>query len=327
MTHGQPLILEFEEGPFSNYMSAYHQHFGGELTPESYHYKGGKTEISGSSHIITDGIELGVAEIIHSEPINMIRIPDNNPDLLHMVIIHTGFYTQAYANQLQQLEAESAKGIFFYNGLFPLSAEFPANTPYKSIVFKFKKSALKQLIPEVLPLINTMYNSTEGTAYHIMPPRELSRLVDDILYYHKGGFASKTLVKARALEVLAITMKTIEQMDNDELNGLHIDDFNRLMRIKEKVIASITTPIKVEDIADEFAISISKLNRDFKTLFNMPLYKFYTHAKMDEAYRRLQSGKYSVTEIAYDLGYNSLSKFSEMFKKVKGISPKEVVAL
>ncbi|MBS2211972.1 helix-turn-helix transcriptional regulator [Carboxylicivirga mesophila] len=327
MAQGEPLIFKFKEGPFINYMSAYHQHFGGELKPESYHYKGGKTEIAGSSHIIADGIELGVAEIIHSEPFKMIRIPDSNPDLLHMVIIHTGFYTQAYANQLQQLEAESAKGIFFYNGLFPLSAEFPANTPYKSIVLKFEKGALKQLIPEVWPLINTMYNSSEGLAYHIMPPREVSLLVDDILHYHKGGFASKALIKARALEVLAITMKTIEQMDDDELNGLHIDDYNRLMRIKKHLLASLADSINVEAIADEFAISISKLNRDFKALFNMTIYKFYTHAKMDEAYRRLQSGQYSVTEVGYDLGYNSLSKFSEMFKKVKGISPSDVVPL
>ncbi|MCG8581409.1 MAG: helix-turn-helix domain-containing protein [Bacteroidales bacterium] len=46
---------------------------------------------------------------------------------------------------------------------------------------------------------------------------------------------------------------------------------------------------------------------------------------MDEAYRRLKTGQYSVTEVGYDMGYNSLSKFSEMFKKVKGINPKEVI--
>ncbi len=100
-----------------------------------------------------------------------------------------------------------------------------------------------------------------------------------------------------------------------------------LMRIKKHLLDSLTDTINVEAIAEEFAISVSKLNRDFKALFDMTIYKFYTHAKMDEAYRRLQSGQYSVTEVGYDLGYNSLSKFSEMFKKVKGINPKEVVPL
>jgi YesN/AraC family two-component response regulator len=30
-------------------------------------------------------------------------------------------------------------------------------------------------------------------------------------------------------------------------------------------------------------------------------------------------------EVGYDLGYQNLSKFSEMFKKVKGIPPSEVI--
>lgn len=46
---------------------------------------------------------------------------------------------------------------------------------------------------------------------------------------------------------------------------------------------------------------------------------------MDEAYRRLNSGKYSVTEVGYDLGYSNLSKFSEMFKRMKGIPPSQAL--
>ena len=52
---------------------------------------------------------------------------------------------------------------------------------------------------------------------------------------------------------------------------------------------------------------------------------FYNQARMDEAYRRLKSGRYSVSEVGYDMGYSSLSKFSSMFKKLKGILPNEVV--
>jgi len=48
---------------------------------------------------------------------------------------------------------------------------------------------------------------------------------------------------------------------------------------------------------------------------------------MDEAFRRLRSGDFSDMEVGYDLGYQNLSKFSKMFKKVKGISPCEVIKL
>nr|WP_321452260.1 AraC family transcriptional regulator [uncultured Carboxylicivirga sp.] len=321
----KPVVLTFKEGAYFNYMNALHEHFGGDLTPESYFFERGKTKIQCSSFTFSENIEAAVTDAIHTEPVKMDRIPDENPDYLHLVIIHQGGYTQAYEDQLQELQADSTKGIFFYNGMFPLMAQFPANAHYQAIAFKFQKSALENLIPEALPQINQMYPSNEGIAYHISTPQEVHQLVYDIMHYNKGGFGSKAIMKARAVEAFAITLKTMQQMDDDALNGLHIDDFNRLMRIKEKVLSSITTSISVEDIAEEFAISVSKLNRDFKTLFDTTIYKFYTHAKIDEAYRRLQSGNYTVTEVSYDMGYSNPAKFSEMFKKIKGISPKEVI--
>ncbi|MBR8534079.1 helix-turn-helix transcriptional regulator [Carboxylicivirga sediminis] len=322
-----PLTLSFKEGAFDNYIKALYEHFGGKYKDNHYHFRNTKTQIHAAIQYIADGIEIGIMDAIHYEPILLERVPDGNPDYLHLIIIHTGEFSQSYNNQHQHLEADSAKGIFFYNGMFPLVAEFPANMPYRSIAYKFKKEALKHLIPEALPQISKMYQTQGGLAYHIPTTSEVNQLVDDIFHYHKGGFGTSALIKARAIEAFAITLKVMEQMDDDELNGLHIDDYNRLMRIKKHLQESFAGTINVEAIAEEFAISISKLNRDFKALFNTTIYKFYTHAKMDEAYRRLQSGQYSVTEVGYDLGYNSLSKFSEMFKKVKGISPSDVVAL
>lgn len=327
MQKSDPIELNFEEGSFSNYLEAMKGYFGGEINDNIYQFQRGNTSIYCSTFVIANEIEVAVTDSIHNRSIRMNRIPDNTPDYLHLVIIHEGGYTQSYKNQQQQLQADSTKGIFFYNGMFPLVAEFPANSTYKALSFKFHKSALKNILPEALPQINKMYNTEEGIAYHIPTPIEVNQLVDDIMHYRKGGFGVKAFTKARALEAFALTLKVMDQMDDDTLNGLHIADFERLMRIKEKVMSSLTIPIKIEEIAEEFAISVSKLNRDFRTLFDTTIYKFYTLAKIDEAYRRLQSGNYSVTEVSYDMGYANPAKFSVMFKKVKGISPKNVIPI
>lgn len=110
-----------------------------------------------------------------------------------------------------------------------------------------------------------------------------------------------------------------------QLNGLHADDYHRLQRIRKKIQSSLEEGIKPEALAEEFGINVSKLKRDFKPLFDSSVYQFFTHCRMDEAYRRLKTGEFSVMEVGYDLGYSNLSKFSEMFKKVKGVSPKDIV--
>ncbi|MBI9063022.1 MAG: helix-turn-helix transcriptional regulator [Marinilabiliaceae bacterium] len=111
------------------------------------------------------------------------------------------------------------------------------------------------------------------------------------------------------------------------LNGLHVEDFKRLNSVKKKLISCFDQKITIESLAEEFGVSASKLKRDFKQLFDTTIYQFYALAKMDEAFQRLKSGQYTVTEVGYDLGYQNLSKFAEMFRKVKGISPKEVIKL
>ena len=96
----------------------------------------------------------------------------------------------------------------------------------------------------------------------------------------------------------------VSLVNKDELNGLHKDDYERLLEIRSKLLSSFTQKISVDDLAAEFGFSTSKLKRDFKTLFQTSIYRFYTHAKMDEAYRRPKTGNYSVMEVGYDLGYN-----------------------
>lgn len=327
MNDTPPIILRFNEGLSKNYLKAFYDYFGGELSSRSYFYQKGKTLLHASIYHLSDELEMVRTHYCCTETLRLDRIADDNPDYLHLVLIADGGYTQMYEGTVQTLEADSPQGIFFYDGMFPLKADFMANNLYRSIGFKFSKSALNELLPEAIPKIEKMFSSDKGTAFHLPLPKEASALLSDIFHFAEGGYGSHTLIKARGLETFVVVMKTIENLRGDELNGLHIDDYQRLMRIKKSLLESLSGTVNIEEIANEFGISLSKLNRDFKNLFNMTIYKFYNHAKMDEAYRRLKSGKYSVSEVGYDLGYSSLSKFSVMFKKIKGISPKDVISL
>ena len=320
--------LQFKEGPIGNYINALLDHFGGEVVNDVYSLKKGATNINLASYKIFPDLELTISEAFHNQAILLDRIPDDDPNLFHINIIKEGQFTQSYSSQKTYYEAGTTKGVFLYNGLFPLQANFPAHINYKSISFKLKKEALNQLMPEALPIFNGLFASNEGMAYHLHLPTEVDRLTNDLFHYKDLDFGRKSLVMARGLEAFTSLMKSIKQLvDKDELNGLHVDDYQRLLRIKTKLLSSFEKKITVDNLAEEFGVSISKLKRDFKALFDCSVYQFFTHAKMDEAFRRLKTGNFSVMEVGYDLGYQNLSKFSEMFKKVKGISPSEVIKL
>ena len=321
-------ILTIQEGPIDNYYQALIPIFGGEVKDGGYSVSSHEIDLQMSSYIFPEEIELVVASGIYNKAIEIERSPDGDPDYIHIAIIKEGQLTRSYSNQKQFIEADTSMGVFAHNGMFPLVTEIPPNVNYKAVTFKFSKKSLERLLPETNDLIKQLFGNPEPITYHMHSTREIERLTDDIYYFRDETFGSRALVMARGLEVLtSLFLKAKQLLENNDIQGLHVDDYQRLLKIKNRLMSSFNQKISVEEIALEFGISISKLKRDFKTLFDCSLYQFYTHAKMDEAYRMLKSGEYTVMDVGYELGYQNLSKFSSMFKKVKGLSPKDVLKM
>ncbi|MCY1721583.1 AraC family transcriptional regulator [Prolixibacteraceae bacterium Z1-6] len=328
MTNDSSHIIKLKEGGADNYMEALVQKLGGTMNGNRVLIEQGLSRICVSSYTYLDEFDLIVAQINYHQEIIVEREPDERADFYHFNLINQGQIKQNYQDSLKYTQAGSSNGIFLYNGLFPFTSAFPQRSDTQSIGYKFSKKALGELMPEAIGLLDSLFGDEEPKAYHTAINSELDKMLDELFYYENADYGRIPLAMARGLDILPVLMKTLKsQLDQDELNGLHLDDYNRLLKIKGFLLSNLERKVNIEDIASQFGISDSKLKRDFKTLFNTTIYKFYTHAKMDEAYRRLRTGNYSVMEVGYDLGYQNLSKFSQMFKKVKGINPKEVIPL
>lgn len=328
MDNSESVYLKIKEGEAKNYFDALIECFGGEVSENVYEVNRGRTRIKLTSYAVISGFEISTTSATHYTSVVVDRESDDNPELVHINVIKEGLMTRDYDSKEKRTEADSSKGIFIYNGLFPMKVTHPPNALLESVAFKINRNALQVLIPEAIDTFEALFGSNEPVAYHTHLPAELETLVEDIFVFKKSEFGSKTLVVARSLELFTLLLRSVRKLvDKDELHGLHIDDYNRLLKLKDQLLSSFDQRISVEELASEFGISVSKLKRDFKTLFNTSVYQFYTHAKMDEAHRRLKTGNFSVMEVGYDLGYQNLSKFSQMFKKIKGINPKEVMHL
>jgi AraC-like DNA-binding protein len=318
--------LQLKEGAAMNYFKALYEKFGGEINKHAYQVKNASTRIRMNSYLSGPGLEIFITEAWFEDDLVLDREPDGNLDYVHIYLVLEGAINQSFKDQEVTLEAKTLKGAFAYNGLFHMKALYPARQGLRSVAFKIKRETMEVLLPEALDLFTKLFSDPDGVAYHAQIPFELEKLCQEIFHFRDVEFGSRSMVIAKGIEALTMVFNTIRKLKkNRELNGLHSDDFERLQRIKDHILGRIDERVSLEQLASEFGISVSKLKRDFKSLFDRSVYQFYTQARMDEAYRRLKSGKYSVMEVGYDLGYQNLSKFSEMFKKVKGISPSEVI--
>ncbi|MBR8533960.1 helix-turn-helix transcriptional regulator [Carboxylicivirga sediminis] len=319
------ILLNVKEGLARNYIEAMQIRFGGTATTHSYEIHTDDLQVFLYTYDLRPGMELVITQGQTVRPISIQRTPDKELDLIHINIFKKGQIEHAYIKNKQYTEATTSTGAFIHNGRFALQGEIPANLFYSSISITFTREAFLQFMPEATELYEGAFGHNQPMAYHMQLPIDVERLTDDILYYQDIEFGGRPMIIAKGLETLTSLILTAQKMSSqNNLNGLHADDYQRLMQIKNQLLSSFNQKINIQTIADTFGISTSKLKRDFKTLFDCSIYQFYAHAKMDEAYRRLKTGDYSVMEVGYDLGYSNLSKFASMFKKVKGISPSEV---
>ena len=82
------------------------------------------------------------------------------------------------------------------------------------------------------------------------------------------------------------------------------------------------TRITVEQLADELKVNPSYLSRLFHKEVGTPISEFILNKKIETAKRMLAYSEFSAAEIAQTLAFSSQSHFTEVFKKMVGMTPK-----
>ena len=74
-------------------------------------------------------------------------------------------------------------------------------------------------------------------------------------------------------------------------------------------------------VAEEVRLSESYLSRKLKKALGITFVEYVTKLRMDKAVEYLETGRYSVNDISYMLGYCEYRYFSGCFKKYTGYTP------
>lgn len=98
-------------------------------------------------------------------------------------------------------------------------------------------------------------------------------------------------------------------------------------RAVERVITSarerLCEPISLRDMSRVAYLSTFHFNRVFHQITGLPPAKFIAAMRLDEAKRLLLNTNRSITDISFEVGYNSLSTFTRRFTQRVGLGPRE----
>ena len=89
----------------------------------------------------------------------------------------------------------------------------------------------------------------------------------------------------------------------------------------------LSDPLNLEQLAQQFSMSVSNLQRRFKQQLGMTVNLYIRQRRLEIAKQHLESGLVTITEAAYDAGYQHPSNFTIAFKKAFGQPPTAFVKL
>ena len=96
--------------------------------------------------------------------------------------------------------------------------------------------------------------------------------------------------------------------------------YKRIVQAKLFIDSHFSEHIELDNIADEAYFSKYHFIRLFKSIYGKTPHNYLTYVRIEKAKECLEKG-ISVTDTCFDVGFDSVSSFTGLFKKYTKISP------
>ncbi len=225
--------------------------------------------------------------------------------------------------------------------------ESPAILPQKGVtseihIFNHEKEVLlRQAIEsndliEMKNIIKQCFKEAKAQSYSLeqfIDWHEIYALLSSMLKRQHGNMNTLRFKNQKAYDYLRQS-NSLNQMETRFLDimTVYIDE---LKLLKNKVFSkeineaiayinkNYQRPLKLTDIAHHVGMNESYVSRLFKKCLNINFVDYLNHIRVSKAKELLIQQQLSVSEIAYQVGYQNESYFSRIFKAIEGVSPKQ----
>jgi transcriptional regulator GlxA family with amidase domain len=137
------------------------------------------------------------------------------------------------------------------------------------------------------------------------------------------------LVEKYTSRELAILASKFFVLDIDKMSqspfsifkGQKIHNDPDIVKVQEFIESNYQDKITIDMLSEKFAISRRTFERRFKRATSNTVLEYMQRLKIEAAKRQLETGRKTVNEVMYDVGYSNIKAFRDVFKKITSMSP------
>lgn len=218
---------------------------------------------------------------------------------------------------------EKYRNYFFYNPDSDLPFQLSITPGSRIISLSIKLESLhKFFTQEPLPFLKPENVKTKFYDEREIPSNLLVAL-NQIFTVNLSPNAEKLFYHGKALEILGLYFSE-KKLNTENCPFLNDQDtVRKIKNAKEHLLQHMDTPPGLKELAKIAGLNEYQLKVGFKEIYGNTVFGFLLDHKLDHARMLLDSSKYQVNEVAYQIGYANPSHFIAAFKKKFGVTPKK----
>ena len=215
---------------------------------------------------------------------------------------------------------EGSDLVFIGSNIPHLNFDYGVKTPYEKIVVHIKPEFLKDAFsstPELHAVHLLFEESKQGVAFG---KKAILLVGDRLKKLHTLGYFEQFLEVLSILQLLSESNEK-ELLHNHPVENPHTQkEQGRLKTIYQFLDDHYQRKIELSEVAALSNLTNAAFCRYFKRITRLTFTEFVNHYRIDKAKNLLRQDN-NITETCFQCGFESISYFNKIFKKVTGINP------
>lgn len=284
---------------------------------------------------LAPGFSMSIHDVCLAQELDMIS---HNPpqNTLYQILFCTSenqFSCHVLDENAQRLSILSCNGIFFCTPGNDARVTIPPNERISFISFAVEREVLSEyqtgggtehnasvtkqtFMDAEMPIF--IYEDITFAMHHVI--QQLAAIKDSSTLF------DRMMLHAKALELLGLFFRQIHAREaSDYRLRLEPETLEKLFAIKQYITDNIKSPPSIPELAKKFGLNRNKLQQQFQQVFAKSIYQYVLYAKMSVARTMLETGRFSVSDVGFQMGYSNLGHFAAEFKRQFQVTPKEIL--
>lgn len=196
----------------------------------------------------------------------------------------------------------------------------------QSVAVHFKPGSLGNdfyKISEMQPINLLLQNSIRGI---VIKSDEVKEIVKNKLLQ---------LIETEGIERISLLLSILNSIAGTEkidflsshsfVNSIQNDHNHRINQVYKYVMTNFKNHLSIDQIAAEISMTPTSFCRFFRKTTNKSFVQYVNEIRIGYACKLLYEDKFSISQIAFECGFDNLSNFNKQFKKIKQVTPSQFI--